>query len=160
MRPCCPRCVRPTERLDVDEPVTHYRCRHDDCDRPYPIYHGEHPSASGHCSSSSSRSSLPSSSGAFAAPHVDVQPGYGQKISNASTYRLNREHPATQMLEILDQGLRFGRTSMLLDERFVGAPGDDYEPGEHSAGPRQTTPSTRQACALLPSRPPTPTVSD
>jgi len=57
-------------------------------------------------------------------------------VGNAQTYRLNRAHPVAQLLGMLDQVLRFGTTSMLLDERFVGTPGTDYEPGEHPDDPR------------------------
>lgn len=62
--------------------------------------------------------------------------GRGEQVSNAKTYRLNRAHPWAQLLGMFDQVGRFGTTAMLLDERFVGTPGSDYEPGEHPGDPR------------------------
>lgn len=44
------------------------------------------------------------------------------KVSNATTYELDRGHPAAQLLKMLDNVLRFGSTPMVLDERFVGIP--------------------------------------
>jgi len=58
------------------------------------------------------------------------------RVGNARTYRLNRTHPVVQLLGMLDQVFRFGTAAELLDEQFVGTPGADYEPGEHSADSR------------------------
>lgn len=60
----------------------------------------------------------------------------GEQVANAKTYRINRDHPIAQLVGMLDQVLRFGTTSMLLDEQFVQSPGEDYEPGEHPNDPR------------------------
>lgn len=46
----------------------------------------------------------------------------GEKMGNASTYRLNTEHPVAQLLGMLDQVLRFGTTAELLEEQFIGTP--------------------------------------
>lgn len=59
-----------------------------------------------------------------------------EQVVNAWTYRLNTDHPAAQLAGMLDQVLRYGTTSMLLEEQFVSTPGEDYEPGEHPADGR------------------------
>lgn len=59
-----------------------------------------------------------------------------EQVVNAWTYRLNTDHPAAQLAGMLDQVLGFGTAAPLLDERFIGTPGADYEPGEHPADER------------------------
>lgn len=61
-----------------------------------------------------------------------------KKVGNAWVYRLNQQHPVVQLLTMLDVAFRHGETPMLLDEQFVGTPGEDYQPGDHPDDPRDS----------------------
>lgn len=60
----------------------------------------------------------------------------GEKVANAQTWRINRDHPVAQLLAMAKRVQAFGQTPDLLDEQFVGEPGVDYEPGDHPDDPR------------------------
>ena len=54
---------------------------------------------------------------------------------NAAVFAPRGDHPVMQLLKMLLTVQRHGVTPLRLDEQFVGAPGDGYDPGDHPADP-------------------------
>lgn len=46
------------------------------------------------------------------------------KVGNAQRYALDVDHPAAQVLAMLDNVLTWGQTPELLEEQFIGEPGE------------------------------------
>lgn len=47
------------------------------------------------------------------------------KRGNAQTYALNADHPVAQALKMVDNLLTWGKTPLLVDEEYLGQPGEE-----------------------------------
>lgn len=65
--------------------------------------------------------------------HIDVLVAAGVveeagRRANAQTYRRNSAHPVTQLLIMAETAQSTGFTPLLLDEEFIGTPGENVDP--------------------------------
>lgn len=49
------------------------------------------------------------------------------KRGNAQTYAIDVEHPLSQALLMVENVITFGKTPVVIDEQYIGEPGENYD---------------------------------